>query len=79
MLAKFKWHSGDYIDVAIKRFVKEPKLEPRMACRNLWNLYALDHRSEAGLKFFAEVIHNSDPSTLNELDLANSLRAFAHF
>ena len=79
VLAKFKWHSGDYIDVAIERFAKEPKLEPRIACRNLWNLFALGHKSEAGLKLFADVIQNSDPSKLNVLDLANSLRAFAHF
>jgi len=65
--------------VAIERFAKEPKLETYIACRNLWNLYALGRRSEAGLKLFAEVIQNSDPSKLNELDLANSLRAFAHF
>ena len=39
----------------------------------------LDHKSEAGLKLFADVIQKADPSKLNELDLANSLRAFAHF
>ena len=26
VLAKFKWQSGDYIDVAIERLTKEPKL-----------------------------------------------------
>ncbi len=79
ILAKFKCQSGDYIDFAIQRFAKEPKLEVRIACRNLWNLFALDHKSEAGLKLFADVIQKGDSSKLNELDLANSLRAFAHF
>ncbi len=29
VLAKFKWQSGDYIDVAINRFAKEPKLDAK--------------------------------------------------
>ena len=59
--------------------MKEPKLESKTACRNLWNLFAFDHRSEAGLKLFSETILKTDPAKLNELDLANLLRAFSHF
>ncbi len=65
--------------MAIERLAKEPKLEPQIAFRNLWNLFTLDHKTEAGLKLFADVIWNSDSSKLNELVLANSLHAFALF
>ena len=61
VLAKFKWPKGDYIDVAIQRFLKEPKLEPKIACRNLWNLFSLDTRSDIALKLFSDVILKTDP------------------
>ncbi len=58
MLAKFGYRSEDstYIDKAMALFEKEPKLDIKLAVRNLWNLYALDYRSEEGLEAFAKVI-----------------------
>ena len=78
-LAKFKYLKGDYIDTAIEKFAREPKLDHITACRNLWNLFALDHRSDKALKLFATTILKTDATKLNELDIANALRAFAHF
>lgn len=43
-------------------------------------MFALDHKSNVALKLFADVILRvGEPYKLNELDIANSLRAFAHF
>jgi hypothetical protein len=43
-------------------------------------LFALDVRNETALKMFSDVILRvGEPYKLNELDLANSLRSFAHF
>lgn len=50
-----------------------------LSCRNLWNLYALDYKSEAALQQFSDVIMATKPDALNEIDVAHSLRAFAHF
>ena len=33
--------------------VKEPKMETRIACRNLWNLFALDFKSPKALAKFS--------------------------
>ena len=83
VLGKFKYKSSDsnkFIEQAILRLKSEPKLEIRLACRNLWNLFALDYKSQDALKLFADVILRvGEPYKLNELDIANSLRAFAHF
>ncbi len=76
--SKFKTTSNAYIDSAIMQLTKDPELKVVLACRNLWNLYALNHRSEHGLKIFSEIILR-DSKFLNEMDIANSVRAFAHF
>jgi hypothetical protein len=82
MLAKFGYRSSDesYIDAAITLLASEPKLEVKLAIRNLWNLYALDYKSEKGLEVFANVmvrVGNAYPFT--DLDLATALKTFAHF
>ena len=59
--------------------VKEPKLETRIACRNLWNLFALNYKCPKALARFSSVITSANMDELNELDIANSLRAFATF
>ena len=48
LLAKnrFKSDSNEYLDSAIDLLAKEPKLEFKIAIRNLWNLYALDYHSD---------------------------------
>ena len=82
LLAKFRFRaeSNEYIEVAMTQLKKEPKLDVKLACRNLWNLFALDHRSEVGLQLFAEVLLRvGEAYKLTELDLANSIRAFSHF
>lgn len=59
---------------------KEPKLDVKLACRNLWNLYALNHRSEVGLKLFSEILLRvGDAYTHTEVDLATAVKCFAHF
>ena len=80
-LGKLKYEHKDtqWINVALDQILKEPKIDTYTACRNLWNLYALDHKNEVAVQKFSEVIVAADASKLNELDIANSLRAFAHF
>ena len=78
-MAKLKWRSGPYLDAAISQLKKEPKLPMKIAARNLWNLFALDHKSEDALIMFTNVYLQAKPEDLNELDIANALRAFAHF
>lgn len=45
----------------------------------MWNLFALDYKNEHALFKFGQTIVNSDANKLNELDIANTLRAYAHF
>ena len=80
-LAKFKYVHADtvWIASAIESIMNEPKIDLYLSCRNLWNLYALDYKSEAALEKFSLCIQEADGSKLNELDIANALRAFAHF
>ena len=68
-----------YLETAMSLVVKEPKLETRVACRNLWNLFALDYKCPKALARFSQVIIDAKPEELNEMDIANSLRAFATF
>ena len=83
VLGKFKFRSADqnkFVEQAVLKLKAEPKLEIKLACRNLWNLFALDFKSEVAMKLFSDVIMRvGEPYKLNELDIANSLRAFAHF
>ena len=64
---------------SIDLILKEPRLDTYLAGRNLWNLYALDTKHEVAMQKFAEVIFASDVSKMKELDIANAIRAFAHF
>lgn len=50
-----------------------------MACRNLWNLYAFDYYDKQALERFSQVIIEAKPDQLNELDIADAVRSFAHF
>ena len=43
----------------------------------MWSLYALDYKSEEALAKFSQVILDSE--SIHELDVANAVRAFAHF
>lgn len=68
-----------WLVTSIDQILKEPKLDTYLACRNLWNLYALDTKHEVAMQKFAECIFASDVSKMKELDIANAIRAFAHF
>ena len=68
-----------WIAAALDKLLNEPKLDTYTACRNLWNLQALDYRSDLALAKFAETIVAADVNKLNEVDIANSLHALAHF
>jgi hypothetical protein len=59
--------------------VAHPKLDQYLASRNLWNLYALDHFSEKALVRFSQAFVDSDHKRINQLDIANAIRSFAHF
>lgn len=56
----------------------EPKIPVELACRNLWNFYALGHYDSALFDKFATVIVKHHES-LQEVDVANALRAFAYY
>ena len=82
MLAKFGYRSqtDSYLDSAITIFEKEPKLDAKLAIRNLWNLFALDYKSEQGLEAFANVlVRVGNAYQFSEIDIANIVRTFAHF
>ena len=57
----------------------DPGLNSYTASRNLWNLYAFDYYDKVAMDRFANVIMHTDPQKLNELDIANTVRSFAHF
>ena len=59
--------------------LKEPKLKAYTACRNLWNLYALDYYDKPAMDRFSRVILETKPDQLHDLDIANAVRSFAHF
>ena len=59
--------------------LSEPKLPFNLACRNLWNLYALDYESESALQQFSDIVISTHPDKLNEIDVAHTLRALSHF
>ena len=56
----------------------EPALPFELACRNLWNLYSLDHHDKELFDKFAVLIAKNHDQ-LMEIDVANALRAFSHF
>lgn len=49
-----------------------------MACRNLWNFYCLDYFDEKVFELLSNQVAKN-PAKLLELEVANALRAFAHF
>jgi len=82
MMAKFKWRSengDDYLRTASQIMLAEPTLTSYTACRNLWNFYAFDYHDKVALERFSKVILDTKPDSLNELDIANAVRSFAHF
>lgn len=73
-------HTDDaWIAASIEVILSEPAIDRVTACRNLWNLQALDYRSDLAIKRFCETIQATDGSTLSEIDIANALCALAHF
>ena len=73
-------HSDDaWIAASIDIILSEPVIDRVTACRNLWNLQALDYRSDVAIKRFCETIVASDGATLGEIDIANALCSLAHF
>ena len=49
-----------------------------LACRNLWNFYALEHYDPQLFDKFAEIIFKNHDK-VSEVDVANALSAFMHF
>lgn len=64
---------------SVDMILAEPAIDKYLACRNLWNLQALDYRSEAAIKKFCETIVASDASQLSEVDISNALQSLAYF
>ena len=82
VFAKFKWrskHGDDYIKAGLDVLLKEPKLTSYTAARNLWNLFAIDYFDKPAMERFSQVLIDSEPSKLHDLDIANAVRSFAHF
>ena len=59
--------------------MKEPGLNSYTASRNLWNMYAFDYYDKPVLERFSQVIRDTQSDNLNDLDIANAMRSFAHF
>ena len=59
--------------------MNEPGLNSYLATRNLWNIYMLNYNYEQALERFSQVIRETEPDKLSELDIADALRALAHF
>ena len=81
-IAKLQYKSKNgkqYIDKAIELLVKEPQLSYTVACRNLWNLFALDHESKVGMDCFTQALLNTKPELIKPIDVASAMRSFAHF
>lgn len=58
----------------------EPKLDMRLVFRNLFNLYALDAKSEEGLDLLSSELLRAGPAyQISDQDLALALKTFAHF
>ena len=77
--SQYKHIDNKYLTVALDQILQEPKIDIYLCSRNLWNLYALDFKHEEALQKFSECIIAADGDKLNEVDIANALRAFAHF
>ena len=78
MLVKNKYPAGSYVDSVVEVLCDEPKLDYQLACRSLLCLFAMNHYSEPGLKSLTATIAKNFKQ-LNEVDLAGTLRALAHF
>jgi len=58
----------------------EPKLDVRVACKNLYNLYVLYYKAGEALELFSDVLVRVGPAyRLPDFDLAVALKTFAHF
>lgn len=92
-MAKFKYvpelpkkKTGNHYDVKDSLYMikcadimkREVVLPLPLVCRNLWNFYALEfYDSELFDKFGKIIVKNY--KDLNELDVANAMKAFAYF
>jgi hypothetical protein len=56
----------------------EVTLSSEIACRNLWNFYAVNYYDPELFDIFGKVIVKNH-EILSEIDVANAFRAFAHF
>jgi len=75
---KYKATNNAYLERAIQLILATPDLDVKIACRNLWNLSALEYRSDEALKQLTAVVM-SKQHLLNDLDVSNCIRAFAVF
>lgn len=67
-------HTDDHwLTASVDLILAEPAIDKYLACRNLWNLQALDYRSDAALKKFCDTIVENDASQLSEVDISNAI------
>jgi hypothetical protein len=86
VLAKFHYkplldqgqEDKEVMEKCVKIFKSELVLPVSIVCRNLWNFYGL-HYFDKDLydKFSTVIVSNHDK--LNEIDIANAFKSFAHF
>lgn len=75
---KDKTSKNPFMEKVAAMLKAELVLPVDLACRNLWNFYALNHYDgELFDQFGALIVKNHDK--LSEIDIANALRAFAYF
>ena len=78
-LAKFR-HQDDigFLDEAIEIICAEPKLDMRLASKNMFNLLAFDYRSDEALDKFAETVNRvGNAYEFHISDLAVALKCFS--
>lgn len=63
---------------SVEALKSELTLSSDLACRNLWNLQALNYYDKAAFDLFSEIIVKNH-TKLSEIDVANALSSLAHF
>ena len=78
-MAKFKYQPDQaFLKKSAENLKSELALPVDIACRNLWNFYALEYYDSQLFDKFSDIIVKNHEK-VSELDVANALSAFLHF
>lgn len=80
VLGKFKYSARNnaYLERAIQLILATENLDVVSACRNLWNLSALEYKSIAAMKHMTAVVMEQK-DRLKDVDVANCVKSYATF